>query len=149
MKFCHTMRGISLFIDVSGYTVALFREDLPEPIKTFNVTETRCTFTILEGSEDFRVSVAARTRAGTGIFSPLLSPADMKVHKDDSSWIIEHPWVLGIMGIFVWITLAIVSFIVWRRQKANHYKSVRAVKLEQSLQPPQTPEYAGGQWQVQ
>ena len=129
-----------------GYSVALYFGDSDIPYRTLNTTETKCTFSIVDRPENFRVSIAARTNAGVGIFSPLVSPNDIPVQKTKTSWIIEHPWVLAIAGALVWIALAIVSILIWRRHKRGHYKSVRAVKLEQSLQPPS--EYAGGQWQV-
>ncbi|XP_075264369.1 uncharacterized protein LOC142356321 isoform X2 [Convolutriloba macropyga] len=131
---------------IIGYSVALYFGDSDIPYRTLNTTETKCTFSIVDRPENFRVSIAARTNAGVGIFSPLVSPNDIPVQKTKTSWIIEHPWVLAIAGALVWIALAIVSILIWRRHKRGHYKSVRAVKLEQSLQPPS--EYAGGQWQV-
>ncbi|XP_063727335.1 roundabout homolog 2-like isoform X2 [Symsagittifera roscoffensis] len=130
---------------VVGYSVALYFGDSDTPLQTLNTSETQCTFTIVEQQNDFRVSIAARTKAGVGVFSPLVAPKAGGGTTDGTSWIVAHPWVLAIAGAIVWIALAIISVLIWRRNKKGHYKSVN-VKLEQSLQPPS--EYAGGQWQV-
>jgi hypothetical protein len=133
---------------VIGYSVLVKLSDSPE--KSTNHTTSASVFkqdvTLAHAGDKFTVSVAAMTKAGVGVYSSSLGPEHVS-RPGSMTWMSHMPWILGVVGAVVWISLGILIIILCRRSRRSHYKTVRAVKYERN-QPMQEYGQNMGQWQV-
>nr|AVK72299.1 Robo3 protein [Isodiametra pulchra] len=133
---------------IIGYSVLV--EHAEYSGKSTNYTTLASVFkhdvTLGHAGDDFRVSVAAMTKAGAGVYSMPLGPEHI-ISPGKESWRRHMPWILGIAGGVVWLALCFFIVFLCLRSRRSIYKSVRTVKYERN-QPIQEYGPTHGQWQM-